>query len=167
VTDSSDPAPTTDAKPKTRRWLWLLLTVSLAANLLVIGGAVGHVWFGPGGPQGYRLLKTLPDEQREAVREIVREARRQFGQRKREVDDAYRELETVMAKSTVDEQAIQAAAEKAFDLETDVRRDIVAGMVRVLKLVDAEDRPRFARFMTRRLFRSRGPGRPRRGWHGD
>ena len=70
---------------KPRRWLYPLLFISLALNLLIAGMVVG--WLAsPGGPKrsefasarglvGEPFLRALPDEQRRAMlREIVRDA---------------------------------------------------------------------------------------------
>lgn len=143
-------APGAETKPR-RRWLWVLLGVSLAANLLIIGGAIGHFAFGPHGRGGERLLRGLPSEQREAAREIIREARSTLKAKRPEVRAAYLELETALGAAVFDDAAVDQAARTAFEIDFTMRTEALGQMVRVLRLVDPEQRPKFARFMVRRL----------------
>lgn len=77
----------TDSAPKRPRWPYLLLFVSLAANLLVAGILAGWL-ISPGGPQrsdfgqarglvGEPFLRALPDSERRAImRDAIKEAPR-------------------------------------------------------------------------------------------
>ncbi|MCF6231810.1 MAG: periplasmic heavy metal sensor [Rhodobacteraceae bacterium] len=70
-------------RSKTPKWVRILLALSLALNLLVIG-LVGGAMMRFGGPDGMRppprsigavLYRALPDEQRRALRSYSRQAR--------------------------------------------------------------------------------------------
>lgn len=67
-------------KKQAPRWMWILLIVSLAINLLVAGGAVGAFWhlrhergLGFGGPShGFsRFLDGLPAEKRQKIEALL------------------------------------------------------------------------------------------------
>lgn len=84
MTDAS-PLPDPETPRRRRRWLPIALGVSACLNLLLIGAAAGMmIRFGhPGDPPEppagfdrvtlYRVFRALPDEQKDAAREILRE----------------------------------------------------------------------------------------------
>ncbi len=66
--------PVLSPTPRVRPWMRILLAVSLAANLLIVGVVVGTAWRfgGPGSdrsppPTGVALIRALPIEDRRAV----------------------------------------------------------------------------------------------------
>lgn len=65
-------------KPRAPRWMWILLVVSVALNLIVIGMGIGAIvkfrmhYGGPGA--GFaRFVKTLPDTRQRELKPLIDE----------------------------------------------------------------------------------------------
>src|SRR5262245_25529917 len=94
TTDAAADTPPQPPKRRVPRWMWLLLIVSLAANLLIVGVLGGSMWAVRRG--GYwdaplfmermqRFMGGLPADRRAAVRAAFAEYRPQLRPYRQEV----------------------------------------------------------------------------------
>ena len=131
-----------DAKPK-RRWVTVLLTVSLALNLLVAGVALGTVYRVKGSdhsktPPGFgpALYRALPKEDRTALRGELSE-RHVRGAKLRSQD--FSKLEAALRADPFDPSAVQSLlqqqAQSMVEMQSALQEKWLA---RVTAMTDAE-----------------------------
>ena len=139
-------SPTDAETRKPRRWVMVLLAVSLALNLLVAGAVGGRIFSNfmgmhkartfalarPGAMvfAGYRLMRELPRERRTVLRRLVRERRGDIREAYRNVAEARLELARAIAREPFDEAAYKQAMASVQEAEAMAR-------ARVLALTDA------------------------------
>jgi Spy/CpxP family protein refolding chaperone len=152
---------------------WILLAVSVALNVLLIGFGVGFLWHRP--PEGGPLAMDRQQRVEAVTRELglqpqQREAFRQFVQHTQQAQRALREknqpiLEATrreLIKPTPDEAALDrlfgevTANRRAFQDETS------HAMRQFLTTLTPEQRDGFLRLWRDRVERGGGPGGPRR-----
>ncbi|BBU57762.1 hypothetical protein KU6B_40270 [Mameliella alba] len=150
------------------RWLRILLFLSLALNLLVVGAAVGFFLNGPPAPRGDRSDPVLPytrafdeDQRRELRRGLWRAMRKDAGaMRAGYLADYQRGLE-LLRQEPFDQAALAAllADQAARGVEVRTRGQEV--LVKFLVEMSAEERRAYADRLEAELerMRSRGHGR--------
>jgi uncharacterized membrane protein len=167
-TEAAPAAPEAPAPPVRRapRWMKLLLIVSLAVNLLVIGYHAAQFMRGPrfvsAGPaasfaDARKLYWAVPRDRRHVLREeFIDRNEADFVQRQRDWRDARDRLADILARPGADSAEIRAAYETLGRLEAEASvrwREVLADMT--LRLTD-DERARFAhRFSWRRPWRDR------------
>jgi uncharacterized membrane protein len=113
--NTPSPAPVLRRAP---RWMWSVLILSLAFNLLVLGAAAGAIWhFRHGhdlphrGPDGLaRFMRTLPAERRDTIASLI-EAERDKTRRLRRISrEGYRDVARAFGADPFDADRFQAAA---------------------------------------------------------
>lgn len=96
-----------------RRWVYLVLVVSLVINGLLIGGWLGHSWRGEERSAVHALsrhiLRHEPEELSEPVQAMMREKRGEMRAAFRELKRARRHLAGVIEQDPVDRSELEAA----------------------------------------------------------
>jgi uncharacterized membrane protein len=146
----------------------LLLLMSLALNLLVIGAIAGTAimhrrhgppvepvfgatGIGPGEIGG--LMRQLPPERRRALRQALMAERPQLKSLRQNVFQARAELGRLIEAASVDRAALDAAAGRLWTAEGELRRAQLTIMGALMPLLTQQER---AQFVAWRL--SRRPG---------
>lgn len=132
----------TDPKPK-RRWMPVVLAVSLALNLLVVGMAVGTMLRLKGGehakaPPGFgpALYRALPKEDRKALRgELFSKHSKGSKGRARDFETLSTALRTVPFDPETVAQLLQQQAQATADLQAALQ---VQWLARVTAMSDEE-----------------------------
>jgi len=135
-------------KPRMRAWLRVVLVLSLAMNLVIIGGAVGlALRFGHSGPPpllsegpGSPMIRALSHEHRRSIRK----AHKDRAEPARDKTQYYTNLVALLEAEPLDLDALRdasAALDNSFELRRDVARDIWLGQVSAMS---AEDRKAYA-----------------------
>jgi len=143
--------------PRRRRWVTIVLTISLALNLLVASAIGARVIFGHGGfygrqygsggamvAAGRHLLWSLPRERRNELRAIVRLHKPQFRAMRSEHDEARRALADAITAEPFDIDRFDQAFTAMTQNESKAHEQIRAlGRTFILKLTP-EERATFA-----------------------
>lgn len=170
MSDAALAAPTAPRR-RASRWLWLALVGSLAVNLLVLGivGATLLRWRGGGPPGGpffavsERLLRSLPSERRQALRQVIGRHREVKWQNWRDLRNARTTLARSLRVEPFDEPAFEAALTDLQQKELGVRTDFVPVMGDLAAALTAEERQQLLEQLRRERWRSGGG----RGGHKD
>ncbi|KUJ76752.1 hypothetical protein AVO45_09590 [Ruegeria marisrubri] len=108
-----------DEKPKKRRWVPILLGVSLALNLVVVGVIVGAALRFHGGERvrhtpgfGPVLYRALPEEDRQALRSRLH---REHGEGSKEHEEDFRALTEALRAVPFDAGSVQALIDQQAD----------------------------------------------------
>lgn len=154
---SRDPEP-----PRTALWVRVLLGLSLALNLLVIGLIAGALLRG-GGPDrmrdapvhfGAALLRALPDEDRRAVMRTLRSDAPDRGSRR----DAARQIASALRAEPFDAQALQTALAAQADRLDQLQRATRAAWLARVAQMSPDARAAYADRVEARLTRARAHG---------
>ncbi len=134
------PAP----KRRTPRWLWALLILSLALNLLIIGIIGGSLWAVRRGgywdaplfmERTHRFMRGLPDERRAQVRAIFAQYQPQLQPYWRDVRAARVRIGQLVERGYTPEE-FEAALNDLFAKEAKAReasRPMIAAMINALR----------------------------------
>lgn len=153
------------AKRRAPRWLWLVLVLSLAANLLFIGIVGGSLWAVRRGgfwdaplflERSHRFMSGLPREQRQAIRAIFAEHRPRLQPYWREVRGARLRLGTLIERGGFSREEFEAALQDLFAKEGRAReaaKPMVTAMVVALR---PEERVHFLRVYMPYLYELQG-----------
>lgn len=144
-------------KRRTPRWLWIILIISLALNLLIMG-AVGGAWVrygkwaGPFGSwKGHHLMRGLPEVRREQVSAILEKHRQILRPMRKEVHSAWLDVAGALKERNVDEQKLRNAMAQAQSAEAAARQRLVPMILEVAEVLTLEERRKFVeRFQHRR-----------------
>lgn len=146
------------------KWILVLLAASLAVNLFIGGVILGRQFRGDDGPKGgprervefnlRRLAAYLPESEQDALREILKEHRRNLRAHFRDMRQSEQRVKNLLGAETVDLPALEAALEahqtRAEELKAPLR-DIILNVVAKL---DHDTR----QALVEDLFAHRGPG---------
>ena len=125
---------------KSPRWMKILLVLSLALNLLIIGTIAGSFFFGPGhrftgmamSPYnkisrptalyvaGRMLVWKLPRERRQAVFALVRKHRAAMAPAFKRLDTKRTELANILAAETLDSERFKTVFDDITKIEADI-----------------------------------------------
>ena len=157
-----------------RRTLFILLFVSLALNLFVLGAAAGAFLFGDrlhparppgmrgGGPPMFAAAAALPPAEAEAYREALSAEALAVRPKLHEAHRMRREAWLKLGADPVDAAGIAAELDKARELQAQAQSEVDRKIVEVAARLPAADRGRFAEAISQPPM-WRGPGRDRRG----
>ena len=129
---------------RTPRWMWALMIVSLAANMLVIGMVGGSMWAVRRGgywdapvfiERTHRFMRGLPDDRRAAIRGL-------FAQYRPQLQSYWRDLRASrvalghLIEGDYTPDALDAALTDMFEKESRARqatRPMIAAVLKQLK----------------------------------
>lgn len=162
----------TQKAPGRWRWARIALIASLALNLLfmgAIGSSIWAMWAGYwGGPRHHafagavhHLMRTLPDERRKTVREVLRRHRGEIKPLRRNVRQARRAAARVMRHDPLDEAALRKALGEMRSAETKISAAVGDMAVELAGTLDIEERRELLRGLAR--HRRFGGRRGKRG----
>ena len=170
MTDNApSPAPVVRRAP---RWMWIVLILSLALNLLVLGVAAGAIWhfrqghdFPHHGSDGLaRYLATLPPDRRDEIASLI-ETERETSRRLRRLSrEKRRDLARAFEADPLDADRLDTAARAASEARIPLirqRQELFSAIA--AKLTAAERRA----YLEWRLDRRRNGWRHRRWGHRD
>lgn len=153
-----------------RRTLYILLFVSLAVNLFVIGAAAGAFLFASrmhrhaveprGGPAMLMAAAALPDDQREAYRQALRAEAGAVGPRLREAHRIRREAWGRLGAEPMDARGIGADLDRARALETDARGAVDHAILNFSARLAPADRARLGQALAQPMRRGPRGGPP-------
>ncbi|MGQ0674161.1 MAG: periplasmic heavy metal sensor [Hyphomicrobium sp.] len=135
-TNDPNPAAQPPPAPRTRAWVKWLLVGSLALNLLIIGGAVGHKLFGRHG--GWRggeraddfgimgYARTLDGGQRSSIRKIVQAGKANLKTLREDVRKARMEAAAVLVAEPFDKERSRQALGRIGEAEARIKAAGVA-----------------------------------------
>jgi len=123
---------------KSPRWVKILLVLSLAVNMLIIGTVAGSFFFGPGhrftGMSSYNnitrpaalhvagrmLVWKLPRARRQAVFALVRKHREAIAPLFDKLDAKRMELAKILASETTDSQKFKTVFDEITNIEAEI-----------------------------------------------
>jgi uncharacterized membrane protein len=150
------------------RWVWVLLVVSLAGNLLLIGLIAGAAWFryqvggsslGSGGAFGF--IRALPKERRDALRQASREQIAGLRPLWQTVREARREAQRALTAEPFDAAAFLTAQRRVVDSEHAARSAGAQILADAAAKLTPDERRRMARWADRHGGRDRERDRDR------
>lgn len=150
---------TSATKRRTPRWLWVVMVISLALNLLIIGAVAGAwvrhgKWAGPfGGWKGNYLMRGLPEDRREQVSAILGKHRRTLRPMRQEAHAAWLNVAGVLKEKNLDEQKLRNAIAQAQMAEAAARQRLVPMMLEVAQVLTLEERRKFVEHFQHRRSR--------------
>lgn len=114
VTPPTEPPEGATVRGRAPRWMWIVLVLSVAINLIVVGMAVAtvlhHRWGkGPSHSRLARFVETLPVERRDSVRSMLREHRDRIRPLRRTLRRARRQARDAFSAEPFDRDALAAA----------------------------------------------------------
>lgn len=146
-----------------RRLMIITLVCSLAINLLLVGGIIGRLAFGPPPPPmpthlGW-LVRSLDKQTREQLRPELMAHARKVRPLRREMRSAQKEFESAMLSPTLDEKRLDASLTELRNASEAYQQSMHEEMVSILKKMNPEERKRVVQFLQRRGGgMHRGPG---------
>lgn len=153
-----------------RRTLYILLFVSLAVNLFVIGAAAGAFIFGMrlhghpsetrGGPAMLAAAAALPDDQREAYRQALRAEAQVVGPKLRQSREARHAAWARLGAEPLDAKGIAGDLDRARALETEARGDVDHAILDFAGRLPAPDRARLGQALANPPHRGPRPPPP-------
>jgi len=156
-----------------RQTLYILLFVSLAVNLFVVGAAAGVYLFAPrmhghpsafhgGGPAMMAAAAALPDNQRAAYQDTLRAEAMKIGPQLREARQIRRAAWARLAAEPVDPAAITVDLDRARAMETQARADFDRTILDFAAKLAPADRAHLGQALSEPPRRGgrRGPPRP-------
>jgi len=156
----SDTHHDTPAGRRGPRWMWVVLLLSVALNLIVVGlvlGAVFHFRGGHGDRGIARFLDRLPDVRQNELREKFRSHRTEIRPLRREARRARRAVRDVFESDALDQTVLEARLEEATAARLALlkaRQDWIARLGREL---NADERQAYLSWLRhKRRFRHRG-----------
>ena len=156
-------------QPRNWRWGKILLTLSLALNLLFVGALVGGGWmrhkYGSGfqGPPGWvvkRLLGHLPADKRQSILDQMSAHRTAMRSKVMAIRARRKELQTTLRREPFEGADVRAAAielKKSRHEIIDAKTDILVNVL--VQLTRDERRQILDSHLFKHLFSRRGRGR--------
>ncbi len=159
-----------------RRWLIVGLFISLAFNLLLVGGIIGRFMAGPPArPMPEHIgwvVRLLDEERRQELRSTLINHVRETGPLRRDMRQAQHDFETSLLAPDYDEQQTREALARLRINSLTWQESSHEQLVELLGQLDSDERRKVAEFLNRRsrLHRNRGdktrPGMPGPPSHG-
>lgn len=145
------------------RWAWVLATVSLAVNLLVVGAIAGKFLAHRHGHffHGHRaFFKSLSEERRTELRNIMHEAREPVRPLWKKAREARKAVADAMRAEPYDEAELRKALTNLMEAEVAARSASEDMVLSIVTKLSAEERQWYAKKFERgkrRFPRHRGP----------
>ncbi|MCV6598268.1 MAG: periplasmic heavy metal sensor [Mangrovicoccus sp.] len=171
--DTDMPEPPRAQRPKSRLFWRVLVALSLALNVLVLGAALGL--FLSGGPErgerpGAELraagrLPTammLPQDARQDLRARLRDGPADFAQSRGEERDLLRQIDRVLRADPLDRDALTGLFETRRALRQTRAEAVDQALIETLAAMPQAQREAFADRMAKRKLRKEGRGHDRK-----
>ena len=132
-----------------RRWLWPLLIVSLALNLLFVGVVVGRIWIHGGRPVAHeriftgaieRLMKDLPEAKRQTASELLAHHREQVRTLRKQIRDARSAARDAVLSEPYDEDRVAKALARFREIRAGQHQSMHDMIMALLKGLSLEER---------------------------
>jgi uncharacterized membrane protein len=159
VSADSDPGVAPPASATSRPWTKWLLVASLALNLLIIGGAIGHHfmghwgWHGGGRADQLGILgyaRTLEPERRRAFRKLVQAERPNMKVLNDEIRKARVEASEALAAEPFDKDKARAALARIGEAEARLKSAGLGVVMSVAEQMTPAERAGFVDWWKRR-----------------
>ena len=125
----------------------IILVCSLAINLLLVGGIIGRIVFGPPRPPMLNhlgwVVRTLDKNTRDELRPELEAHARKMMPLRRQMRSAQKEFESVLTQPTLDENRLDAALAQLRSASDTYQQSMHEEMVVILKKMTYEERKRF------------------------
>lgn len=134
------------------RWMWLLLVVSLAANLLIIGIVSGSLWaIRHGGfwdaplmlERTHRFMSHLPGERRERIQTIFSEHKEGLKPLWRDLRESRRTIGQLIEKGSYSQEEFNAALDDLFLKEMQARQAAKPMITAMISELEPNEREHF------------------------
>jgi len=149
----TDPGPSRETPSAWPRWKGILLVVSLALNLLILGlvtaAGIKHGWGPPSGIQQATLLRfarTLPAERKKEIWNEIRPQLRATRPFWRELRKARADVRSALIAEPFDIARYRQAHDRLLDVEVKLRQALQPLFDKVATQLTAEERRGFARW---------------------
>lgn len=151
--------PATPVVAGTPRWVKILLVVSLAINLLVLGTIGGSIWAfrhgqavtaRGGGPHLLTFTRTLDRDRRFEVWKVTRNELRALRPLRKEVRRARAEARMALTAAPFDKDRFAAAQARVLETEVKARREAQKLFIAIAEVLTPEERAAFAKWQTLR-----------------
>ncbi len=158
----TDPAATGGAPQKGfKRWLWTLLIVSVAVNLLVIGALAGAFWHrghrGHGAWEDHRqtfgivrFARSLPADRRDVLEGIVKGSRSAFRDQRKQARAARRAARDLLAAEPFDAEAFSSAVNDVVVARSTSHKFAADLLTQAVGAMTAEERKAYAQWQHER-----------------
>ena len=160
---------TTPARPQVARraprWVWIVMVVSLAINLLVLGGALGAAWhfryiraLGNGAAPHHfgAFVATLPRAKRQQIDAILSAQRVELQPLRQAVRQARREVGNAFAAEPFDKERFRTLNLAYIEARSRVLEARAKAYPDIISILDASERKAFLRWRHwRRSWRHR------------
>lgn len=144
-----------------KRLLNVVLIISLAVNLLLLGGIVGRMTFGH--PQHHKgsghlgwMVRLLDAKTRQSLRPELTAHAREVLPLRRQMSSARHQFETVLLAPELDEKQLDAALAGLSAASATYQQAMHKEMAVIIKKMSLEERQRLAHFLHRLDARDRG-----------
>lgn len=146
------------------RWMKILLVVSLALNLLIVGVVVGARFMHPFGPGpvsssfGLSLVRfglSRGGEAREETRKVLSETRPRIDPLRKELRAARRAVADALTADPFDAEKFRTAQARVVELERQVGEQSLDALTTIASKMSVEERRDFIRHWPRRGHRER------------
>lgn len=142
----------------------IILVCSLAVNLLLVGGIIGHIISGPPPrPMPDHLgwmFRSLDETRRQELRAEFESHAQRMRPLRREMREAQRDFERAVRASEFDPDEVSAALERLRSTSGEFQEGMHSQIVHVLTQLDEEERRQLVRFLGRRDRHRPPPGEP-------
>lgn len=137
-----------DGAPKKRRWLWPLLIVSLALNLLFVGLMAGN-WWRHGGHGGRnkvftgaieKLMQDLPEAKRDHAATLLNRHREEVRPLRQQLRDARKTAKDAVLTEPYDAAKVEAALARFREIRTSQHKSMHNMIMDLLKDLNLEER---------------------------
>ena len=137
------------AAPRNRRWLWPLLIVSLALNLLFVGLVAGRLWMHGGGPGARHrvftgavemLMKDLPEAKQQHAGELLKRHRSTVSQIRKQIREQRQVTKDAVLTEPYDEAKVIEAFARFRELRTGQHQSMHTMMIDLLKGLSLKQR---------------------------
>ncbi len=154
------PATAAPARPRMSRWVKVVLVVSVALNLLVLGAIGSHFvksargdrfLLGDDWAQSRSFVRAIPSSRRQAIFDEIQTQRQELRQARRAVRDARQRAGELLRAGQPEDY--QKAFKDLADAEADALLKFRGIMADVAARLTDEERNKLARHLQRRKYR--------------
>lgn len=150
---TNDPAGPTWQRP---RWLYGALVVSLAANLVMLGGAAGAFWHHRHERREHGLtgfVNELQPDRQGPLREFLKGERAKLKPIREEIRSGWRETNELLGAEPFDKEKLKAAMGRMNEAESRMRAAIAESLVETAAKMTPQERQAMKGWRSRQIER--------------